>query len=395
LSIPWENIEEYKERYDGGMVAKVLERSRTTLKTLEIVKNAHHGVPMIPPTTLDALKTLRVRLDDSSDVSSRFFLNLTLPAIETVQVVYGGNTTTTLSSMFSQSPHRTLRRLAFRGTTVHYQTELRALFSAIPQLLELDMEVTDGDYSFLQLFADVTSRPLILPLLEKLSIYTITTAGMEDAFNAIATSRCERVESDMMPSSLVDPTKMDFDLVQEVRPLQTLRINLPSRESRLLSQAALNGWKAPTRTRQYRDTAKLQMWRKEILSAFPSYFSDPEPGLGLGDPKMMKDLKKGKIPKLPERWSGILTEAASYDLYNLDHVSLRVGFPFLSCQFQHAETSVSVQTSIYIIPYWISLALLFDTPWIKPISTILNVHRSILDQWKLRFLVICQTIGGS
>ena len=331
VSIPWETIEEYKERYDGGMVGKVLERAKTTLKTLEIVKNTHHGVPMIPPTTLEALQTLRVRLDDSSEVSSRFFLNLTLPAIETVQVVYGGNATTTLSSMFSQSPHRTLRKLAFRGTTVHSQSELRTLFSSIPQLIELDMEVTDGDCGFLQLFSDVTSRPLVLPLLEKLSIYTITTAGMEDAFNAIATSRCERVDSDMMPSSLVDPTKMDFDLVQEVRPLQTLRINLPSRESRLHSQTALNGWKAPTKTRQFRDTANLQMWRKEILASFPSYFSDPEPGLGLGDAKMMKDLKKGKIPKLPERWLGILTEVDRIDVYNLDHVSLRVSSTSLSC----------------------------------------------------------------
>jgi hypothetical protein len=193
------------------------------------------------------------------------------------------------------------------------------------------MEVTDGDYAFLQLFADVTSRPVILPLLEKLSIYTTTTAGMEDAFNAIANCRCERAESDMMPSSLVDPTVMDFDLLHDVRRLQTLRIDLPSREVRLVSQATLNGWKAPTRSRQYRDTAKLQTWRREILSAFPSYFSDPEPGLGLGDLKMMKDLKRGKIPKLPERWSGILAEAASFDLHNLDHVSLRVGFTSIFC----------------------------------------------------------------
>jgi len=371
VSIPLENIEEYKERYDGGMVGKVLERSKATLKTLEIVKNAHHAVPMIPPTTLEVLQTLRVRLDDSSDVSSRFFLNLTLPAIETVQVVYGGNATTTLSSMFSQSPHRTLRKLAFRGSAVHFQSELKTLFSSIPQLTELDLEVTDGDYSFLQLFADVTSRPLVLPLLEKLSLYTITTAGMEDAFNAIANSRCERLESDMMPSSLVDPTKMDFDLVQEVRPLKTLRINLPSREVRLVSQAALNGWKAPTRTRQFRDTAKLQMWRKEIINSFPSYFSDPEPGLGVGDPKMMKDLKKGKIPKLPERWRGILTEVSIVDPNNLDQVSLRVRFAFHSCSYQ---AEIASRHPIYTIPYWISHVPLFDTPWIKPIFSWLNVH---------------------
>jgi hypothetical protein len=246
ISIPWENIEEYKERYDGGMIVKVFECSKTTLKTLEIVKNIHHAVPMIPPTTLEALKTLRVRLDDSSEISSRFLLNLTLPAIETVQVVYGGNVTTILFSMLSQSPHRTLRKLAFRGTGVHYKSDLKTLFSSIPQLQELDMEVTEGDYDFLQMFADINSRPLILPLLEKLSLFTITTAGMEESFNAIAGSRCECPESTTMPSSLVDPSEMDFDLVNEVRPLQTFRINLPSLEARLSSQAALNGWKAPT-----------------------------------------------------------------------------------------------------------------------------------------------------
>jgi hypothetical protein len=323
VSIPWENIEEYKEKYEGGMVPNLFEHSKKTLKTLEIVKNHHHSVPMIPPTTLVALRTLRVRLDDASDISNSFFLNLTLPAIETVQVVYGGNITIALSLMFSHSPQRTLRALAFRGTTAHCKAELKTLFSTIPQLLELDMEVTDGDYGFLQLFANVTSRPLILPLLEKLSIYTFTVESMESAFNAIANSRCERLESDMMPSSLADLSTMDFDLVHEVRPLRTLRINLPSREARLASQASLNGWKPPTQSRQLRHTAKLQLLRNEIMRSFPSYFAGPEPGLGIGDPKMMKDLKKGKIPKFPEHWPGCLAEAASLST-GLNPVSLRV-----------------------------------------------------------------------
>lgn len=193
------------------------------------------------------------------------------------------------------------------------------------------MEVTDGDFEFLQMFADVTSRPPILPLLQKLSLYTITTNGMEDAFNAIAAARCESLESDMMPSSLVDPAEMDFDLVQEIRPLQTFRIDQPTREARLRSQAALNDWKTPTRTRRVRDTAKLQMWRREILSCFPSYFADPGPGLGMRDSKMTKDLKKGKIPKFPERWSGILAEVASLDVFNLDHEILRVSSILILC----------------------------------------------------------------
>lgn len=331
VTIPWENIEEYKEKYDGGMVRTVFERSKATLKTLEVVKNHHHNIPIVPPTTLEALRTLRVRFDDSSDMSSRFLLNMTLPAIETVQVVYGGHITTILSSMVLQNPQRTLRKLAFRGSAANYKNDLRILFSSIPQLLELDMEITDGDFDFLQLFADVTSWPLILPLLETLSLYTITTASMEEVFNAIANARCERTESDMMPSSLVDNTHMDFDLVQEVRPLRTLRINLPSRAAQLGSQASLNGWKPPTKSRPFRDYRKLKMLRNELLNTFPSYFSDPEPGLGLDDPKMEEDLKKGKIPKFPKRWSGILWEAHTYDIYNLDHESLRVNLAFLNC----------------------------------------------------------------
>jgi hypothetical protein len=50
------------------------------------------------------------------------------------------------------------------------------------------------------------------------SIYTFTVESMESAFNAIANSRCARLESDMMPSSLADLSTMDFDLVHEVRP---------------------------------------------------------------------------------------------------------------------------------------------------------------------------------
>ncbi len=198
------------------------------------------------------------------------------------------------------------------------------LFAVVPQLRELDIEVTDGDYTFLSLFVNAYTRPLVLPLLEKLSVYTVSTTGMEEVLNSIAHIRCERAESDTMPSLLADPTQMDFDLIQEVRPLQTLRINLISRDLRLGSQAALNGWKAPTRNKQYRDTAKLQMWRKEITRSFPSYFADPEPGLCLGDPRVMKDLKKGEIPCFPENWDGILGEIEAFDSYYLDAISLRV-----------------------------------------------------------------------
>ena len=329
ITLPWSNIQEYKERYDGGPALQLFERSRGGLTTLEMVK-VRHQVPMIPPTTLEGLKTLTVKLEHPSDVAVRFLTNMTLPAVESVQISYGGVVVPILATMLSHSGHtRSLRSLAFRGTSIHSATELKSLFSVVPQLRELDMEVADGDYSFLNLFVDAYTRPLILPLLENLSIYTVSTTGMEEILNSIAHIRCERVESDTMPSLLADSTQMDFDLIQEVRPLQTLRVNLLSRESRLESQAALNGWKAPTRNKQYRDTAKLQMWRKEIIRSFPSYFADPEPGLCLGDPKMTKELKKGKIPPFPENWEGILGEIEAFDSYMLDATSLRVSVSVL------------------------------------------------------------------
>lgn len=324
ITLPWSNIQEYRERYDGGPALQLFERSRGSLTTLEIVK-VRHQVPMIPPTTLEGLKTLKVKLEHPSDVAARFLTNMTLPAIESVHVSYGGIVVPILATMLSHSSHtRSLRSLAFRGTSIHSATELKSLFSVVPQLRELDIEVTDGDSTFLNLFVNAYTRPLILPLLEKLSIYTVSTTGMEEILNSIAHVRCERTESDAMPSLLADPTQMDFDLIQEVRPLQTLRVNLISRESRLESQAALNGWKAPTRTKQFCDTAKLQMWRKEIIRSFPSYFGDPEPGLCLGDPRMVEVLKKGKIPQFPENWDGILGEIEAFDVHHLDAVSLRV-----------------------------------------------------------------------
>jgi hypothetical protein len=105
------------------------------------------------------------------------------------------------------------------------------------------------------------------------------------------------------------------------------------------------------------------MWRREILSSFPSYFAGPEPGLGLGDTKLMKDLKNGKVPKFPKRWSGILAEAAGFDLYNLDHTSLRVRiFTFRFLPLTMLRLLFLFRHLIYTILSWISLAPLFGTP---------------------------------
>jgi hypothetical protein len=332
LFIPWADIEEYRERYHGGRVSEVLQHSKGNLTTLEVVKNIHHPTPMIPPTKLERLRTLRVRLDDPSESARRFLSNLTLPAVESVHVVCGGHAVRILSEMLSHSSlTRSLRKLAFRGTITHTITELDTLFSHIPQLSELDMEITDGDYAFLRIFKNVSRQPLILPLLEKLSIYTISTTGTEELLNGIARVRCECANTETIPSyisTLSDPADMDFDLIQEIRPLKEFRIDFPYHELRLMSQPALNNWTVPTRAKQYRDTAKLRNWGAELVECFPWYFPwyfpDPEPGLCLGDQKTTKHLKKGKIPKFPQRWDSILTKIEAFNTDGIDSVSLRV-----------------------------------------------------------------------
>lgn len=305
--IPWAHVEEYMERYDGGRVSEVLRHSKEGLTILEVVKNGHHRVPMIPPTQLGRLRNLRVRLDDPSETASRFLSNLTLPAIESVQVVYGRNVVPILSEMLSHSSlTRSLRKLAFRGTITHTIAELETLFSCIPQLSELDMEIIDGDYAFLHIFS---SQPQMLPLLEKLSIYTRSTTGTEELLNGIASLRCGSASSETSA------------LLQDIRPLKNFRINLPSRKIRLMSLSALNNWKAPMSRKQIRDTAKLRMWGAELVDCFPYYFSDSEPGLCWGD---HNNMKKGKIPKFPHRWDSILTEIEGFNADGFDSVSLRV-----------------------------------------------------------------------
>ena len=396
LFIPWPDIEEYMERYDGGRVSEVLQHSKGNLTTLEVVKNIHHPAPMIPPTKLERLRTLRVRLDDPSESASRFLSNLTLPAVESVHVVCGGHVVRILSEMLSHSSFtRSLRKLAFRGTITHTITELETLFSHIPQLSELDMEITDGDYAFLHIFENVSRQSPILPLLEKLSIHTISTTGTEELLNGIARVRCECANTETMPSSistLSDPADMDFDLIQEIRPLKMFRINLPSRELRLTSQAALNNWTIPTRAKQYRDTAKLRMWGAELVDCFPWYFADPEPGLCLGDQKTTKHLEKGKMPKFPQRWDSILTEIEAFNTDGFDSVSLRVSSSsFLPLFYGYSErltpnVNICTQASkLHYILLDIARAPVMYTlnernfSYVQRARTLLNNWRAVLD----------------
>lgn len=312
LALPWSQLTEFKERYEGSAVPKALLHGTNTLECLEIVKSSHHEVPAIPPTTLNALSSLSMRLDDPSEIAPRCLENFTLPSIKSVRIIFPGAVVPHLTTMLSHSPSsHTLRKLAFRSSAgALVLEELLSLFKLTPRLAELDMEVTDGEGAFLDLFVDLSTNPLTLPLLQSLSVHLRSTAGMEDVLNSIAGARCERSGSDM--EHLVSDSDIDLALLDHVFPLKTFRVSLLSREEQQKSQASLNKWKIPGSSRQYRDAAKLETWRKEIIAFFPDFFSSPWPWA----PTVPKKTK------FPANWNRIFLEIENY--ISQDHIPLRV-----------------------------------------------------------------------
>ncbi|KAJ3516159.1 hypothetical protein NLJ89_g1295 [Agrocybe chaxingu] len=298
IALPWSQLTVFREKYDGASAAKVLQHA-SGLQTLEIVKNNHHASPVPVPTTLSALKNVRIRIDDVSPEADVFLSTLVAPAIDNLKIVYPESLVQHLTSSFTTAAAQALdtgtlgitnhlRSLAFRTMSIS-PDELRAMLRLVPWLKELDMEVSDGDDAFLHVFilpdTAVASVPIepVAPLLETLSITAKTITGLEGTFNDIARTRCENATE---PEGDADGIILSGSAF---RPLRTLRLNLAGREHRYNSQAALNKWKAPASKVQFREVALLNAWRRQLLDELPEVFVEP-----FVKPKMTPNLEKDK-----------------------------------------------------------------------------------------------------